>query len=79
MLHCRLVYEVFRKWKNAYLQWQTLRNLLQSPVLFSSVSQPYRDMDHTILNTHLSLEYELNCPLNAGTITFRAMLMQLIH
>jgi len=45
--------------KVVHLQWQMLRNLLQSPVLFSSKCQPLQDMDHTILNTHLPLEHEM--------------------
>jgi hypothetical protein len=45
--------------KGVYLQWQMLRNLLQSPVLFSSKCQPLQCMDHTILNTHLPLEHEM--------------------
>lgn len=45
--------------KVVHLQWQMLRNLLQSPVLFSSKCQPLQDMDRTILNTHLPLEHEM--------------------
>ena len=42
-----------------HLQWQMLGNLLQSPVLFSSMCQPLQGTDHTILNTHLPLEREM--------------------